>query len=71
MNKIKTVIAADDVPFHHGDIIDYVYGSNRDKIAELTDLHPVRITTKNLKRELPCGGFCRLMSAIFASWNVM
>ena len=53
MNKIKTVIAADDVPFHHGDIIDYVYGSNRDKIAELTDLHPVRITTKNLKRELP------------------
>lgn len=67
MNKIKTVIAADDVPFHHGDIIDYVYGSNRDKIAELTDLHPVRITTKNLKRELP-----RLaeIEAIFSTWGL-
>ena len=68
MCKPKALIMADNVPFHDGDIIDYIYGRERvGTIRLLTELHPVRITTHNLEAELP--GFADV-ETIFSCWGI-
>ncbi len=59
---------ADNVPFYDGDIVEYVYGAERvNKIREISDLHPERITSKNLEEELPK---LNETEAIFSCWGM-
>ncbi|MCH6258200.1 hydroxyacid dehydrogenase [Puniceicoccaceae bacterium K14] len=68
MSKIKTVIMADDVSFHQGDIVEFVYGADRcEHIAKQTDLHPTRITSKNIEDEIDNLG---QVEAIFSCWGM-
>ena len=66
---IKAVVMADNVPFYDGDVVDYIYGSERlDKMRKLTDLHPVRITSENLEWDLPK---LKEVEAIFSCWGML
>lgn len=68
MKKIKAAIMADNIPFHDGDIIEYVYGKELPSLIDsMTDLYPVRITSKNLDEELP--GLADT-EVIFSSWGI-
>ena len=69
MSGLKTVLMANDVPFYAGDVVEYIYGAERlKKIAELSDFHPVRVTSENLKEELPK---LKEVEAIFSCWGML
>jgi len=69
MSRTKAVIMADDVPFFNGDIVDYVYGRERiERIRAIADLHPERITSRNLAVELP--KLCDV-EVIFSCWGIV
>lgn len=51
MHIPKSVIMANNVPFYEGDIVDYIYGKQKiERINQLTDLHPVRVTDSNISQ---------------------
>jgi phosphoglycerate dehydrogenase-like enzyme len=65
---IKAVVMADNVPWYDGDVVDYIYGSERlEEIRKMTELHPVQITSENLEWELP-----KLVEVevIFSCWGM-
>ncbi len=69
MRRPKAVIMADNVFFHDGDIVDYVYG--RERIAAIrsrSELHPVRIVSGNLEAELPN---LADVEVIFSCWGML
>jgi phosphoglycerate dehydrogenase-like enzyme len=69
MSGLKTVLMANDVPFYAGDVVEYIYGAERlKKIAELSDFHPVRVTSENLETELPK---LKEIEAIFSCWGML
>lgn len=69
MKKPRAVLMANDVPFHDGDVTDYIYGPKRiEKIRSLTDLHPVRITSGNLEAALPVLADTEV---IFSCWGML
>lgn len=68
MDKVKAAIVADDVFFYDGDIVNYVYGKERVKhISLITDLFPVRITSKNIEKELDN---LKDVEVIFSCWGM-
>ena len=68
MKKAKAVLMADNVSFYNGDIVEYVYGTDRvNKIREISDLHPVRINSGNLESELPA---LNETEVIFSCWGI-
>jgi len=67
--KPKTVLLSNDVPWYNGDITEYVYGNERlQKLQQLTDLYPQRVTSENLEAELPQ---LSEVEAIFTCWGMM
>ena len=69
MKKSKAAIMADNVGFYNGDIVDYVYGTQRiESIRALTDLYPVRITSGNIDTES-----VKLadLEVIFSCWGML
>jgi phosphoglycerate dehydrogenase-like enzyme len=66
---IKTVIMANNVPFHDGDIVEYVYGEERLlTIRSMTELHPVRITSENFDEERAA---LAEVEVIFSCWGML
>ncbi len=69
MKKINAALMADDVPWYSGNVVDYIYGTERvEKIASLTNFHPVRVTSENLEEELPK---LRDVEVIFSCWGML
>ena len=69
MHRPKAALFANNVPWHEGDVVDYIYGQERLRaLAELSDLYPTRITSENLERELP-----NLLDVevIFSCWGML
>ena len=65
----RAALLADDVPWHRGDIVDYVYGAERLEILRsLCDFHPERITSANLETQLPA---LQDIEAIFSCWGMV
>lgn len=69
MKQIKAVIIADNVPWYHGDVVDYVYGAKRVSILQgMCELHPVRITSENLEEELAA---LKEVEVIISCWGML
>ena len=69
MKKICAAIMADNVPFYQGDILEYVYGSERlQEIRVVADLFPERITSLNIDKLL---SELKDVEAIFSCWGML
>jgi len=67
--KRKAVIMADDVSWHDGDVVEYVYGPDRiEELETVCDVFPKRITSENLKKMLP---ELRETEVIFSCWGML
>ncbi len=68
MSRIQAAFFNDGVPFLSGDPIDYVYGHGRRRqIEQITDLHPVVVTSENFAEEAPR---LRDTEVIFSTWGM-
>ncbi len=66
--KPRAVLMANDISWHSGDVIQYVFGPERiKKIGILCDLHPTRITSQNWEEQLP---YLKEVEVIFSCWGM-
>lgn len=66
--RCPAIILADNVPFYDGDIVDYVYGSQRiAHLGELCHLHPERLTLAGFRQRRDT---LRETEAIFSCWGM-
>ncbi len=67
-SKIKAAFFCDNVSFHDGDILDYVYArGRRQQVGTITDLYPVVITKANFSEHAAA---LAEVEAIFSTWGL-
>ena len=68
MKRVTAAFFNDGVPFHDGDVVDYVFARGRRRqIGEITDLHPVVITSENFAAE---ASQLHDLRVIFSTWGM-